>query len=361
MADKTLPPVLILPLPPDVSKKEDMERYIRQLHKSLDEWYKYNKIDTDTAVGLAHEHNNKDTLDLITEAFTTALKNAYDEAVNKAHEHSNQSTLDQITEAFTTALKNAYDEAVSKAHDKDKDQYLDYGGSNQVSASDIKNSITDSHTHSNKSILDLITEAFTTALKNYYDTAYSHSQLTSGNPHNVSKSDVGLGNVSNDLQVKASGDQTIYGVKTFDEFPKTPEDEPTDDYEVANKKYVDDNIGSGSGGIIDLVTTATFTSHSGVKNPTYCKDRDITTYAKIGDGEWVKFDFGDSKFIHCITVYGSGLTIQGSNDGSSWTDIYDCGPTKNIIPILNSWRYIRIIHMDIGTARLYEITILGEP
>jgi hypothetical protein len=28
-------------------------------------------------------------------------------------------------------------------------------------------------------------------------TAYDHSQLTSGNPHNVSKSDVGLGNVDN--------------------------------------------------------------------------------------------------------------------------------------------------------------------
>ena len=33
-------------------------------------------------------------------------------------------------------------------------------------------------------------------------TAYDHSQLTSGNPHNVSKSDVGLGNVTNDKQVK---------------------------------------------------------------------------------------------------------------------------------------------------------------
>lgn len=37
--------------------------------------------------------------------------------------------------------------------------------------------------------------------------AYDHSQLTSGNPHNVTKSDVGLNNVTNDRQVKglASG------------------------------------------------------------------------------------------------------------------------------------------------------------
>ena len=35
-------------------------------------------------------------------------------------------------------------------------------------------------------------------------TAYDHSQLTSGNPHNVSKSDVGLGNVDNVQQYSAS-------------------------------------------------------------------------------------------------------------------------------------------------------------
>lgn len=30
-----------------------------------------------------------------------------------------------------------------------------------------------------------------------WDTAYTHSQVTSGNPHNVTKSEVGLGNVDN--------------------------------------------------------------------------------------------------------------------------------------------------------------------
>ncbi|MFH1231028.1 MAG: hypothetical protein V1709_05970 [Planctomycetota bacterium] len=37
-------------------------------------------------------------------------------------------------------------------------------------------------------------------------TAYDHSQITSGNPHGTTKSDVGLGNVTNDEQVKKSGD-----------------------------------------------------------------------------------------------------------------------------------------------------------
>ena len=34
--------------------------------------------------------------------------------------------------------------------------------------------------------------------------------------------------------------QTIAGAKTFTEFPITPTSEPTTDYQVANKKYVDD-------------------------------------------------------------------------------------------------------------------------
>lgn len=43
-------------------------------------------------------------------------------------------------------------------------------------------------------------------------TAYDHSQLTSGNPHNVTKSDIGLGNVDNtadaDKEVKSAGKLT---------------------------------------------------------------------------------------------------------------------------------------------------------
>lgn len=63
------------------------------------------------------------------------------------------------------------------------------------------------HTHSNKSILDLITEAFTTVLKTAYDSTVTWitangsaliSHLTdTNNPHSVTKTQVGLGNVDN--------------------------------------------------------------------------------------------------------------------------------------------------------------------
>ncbi len=41
-----------------------------------------------------------------------------------------------------------------------------------------------------------------------WNTAYNHSQLTSGNPHSVTKSDVSLGNVTNDVQVKKIASST---------------------------------------------------------------------------------------------------------------------------------------------------------
>lgn len=59
----------------------------------------------------------------------------------------------------------------------------------------------------------------------------------------LDKNAVGLGNVTNDAQVTLTGNQTIDDVKTFTSFPITPSAEPSADYEVANKKYVDDNKG----------------------------------------------------------------------------------------------------------------------
>ena len=69
------------------------------------------------------------------------------------------------------------------------------------------NAVNNEHTHSNKTILDNTTESFITALKNVYDNAVSwittngtnlinHLTNTS-NPHNVTKSQVGLGSVDN--------------------------------------------------------------------------------------------------------------------------------------------------------------------
>jgi hypothetical protein len=42
--------------------------------------------------------------------------------------------------------------------------------------------------------------------------------------------------------VRTSGNQTVGGIKTFSSFPVTPSSAPTLDYEVANKKFVEDEI-----------------------------------------------------------------------------------------------------------------------
>lgn len=55
--------------------------------------------------------------------------------------------------------------------------------------------------------------------------------------------------------VKLTTDQTVAGVKSFSSFPVTPSEAPTTDYQVANKKYVDDN---------NCMIQATYTSSSTV-------------------------------------------------------------------------------------------------
>lgn len=70
-------------------------------------------VDVKDAVDKKHTHANKTTLDLIEEAFTSALKTAYDGAVTDSHTHTNKVTLDLIEEALTSALKTNYDKAYS--------------------------------------------------------------------------------------------------------------------------------------------------------------------------------------------------------------------------------------------------------
>jgi len=53
---------------------------------------------------------------------------------------------------------------------------------------------------------------------------------------------IDIGNLDQEV-VKLTGDQTIDGIKTFLQFPFTPSSAPTSNFQVANKKYVDDNAG----------------------------------------------------------------------------------------------------------------------
>ncbi len=123
----------------------------------------------DSAASAEHSHSNILVLDGIDSTDVTNWGTAY----TNNHTHSNKATLDLTEQAFTTALKSGYDGAV-----------------------------TASHSHSNKATLDLISAAFTTTLETNYNSAYSHVSNTS-NPHSVTASQVGLGNVLNLAQEPA--------------------------------------------------------------------------------------------------------------------------------------------------------------
>ena len=102
-----------------------------------------------------------------------------------------------------------------------------------------------------KTILGLGTAAYTAST----DYAPAAKGVTNGDSHNHSGGDGaqidhgGLAGLSDDdhpQYVHDTGNETVEGIKTFGSFPVTPSAAPTANYEVANKKYVDDNAGGTS-------------------------------------------------------------------------------------------------------------------
>lgn len=103
------------------------------------------------------------------------------------------------------------------------------------SPTQIDQAVTDSHTHTNKTILDNIQEALTSILKSGYDGVVSwvsangsnllnHLSNTS-NPHNVTKSQVGLGNVPDlDTTSTISNSHTHSNKTLLDSYTQTESD-----------------------------------------------------------------------------------------------------------------------------------------
>jgi hypothetical protein len=108
-----------------------------------------------------HTHNTDTYLDYGGENQVSA-SDAKD-AVTKKHSQNTDSALDSGGANEVTAI-NAKD-AVSKKHTQNTDQYLDYGGENQSAVTDVKDAITKKHTQAsddNFATLDEITQALAT-------------------------------------------------------------------------------------------------------------------------------------------------------------------------------------------------------
>jgi len=151
----------------------------------------------------------------------------------------------------------------------------------------------------------------------------------------------------------------------------TTADTIQNDTDIVHKKYVDDKVNSSGGSYIvkDYVKTATMTNNLQYANAENCRDRDTNTHATLANsGEYIKFDFGSSKFIsHILVKISEGsITLMGSNNNTTWTSItsIDTGvfpPKLTDVIVINLFRYLKIIQTSgsSGDLHLDEISIFG--
>ena len=131
----------------------------------------------------------------------------------------------------------------------------------------------------------------------------------------------GLGDNDHPQYVNTSSSQTVGGVKTFTSFPVTPSSAPAADYQVANKKYVDD---SGGGGVTDH---GALTGLADDDHPQY-----LLTTGKAADSD--RLDGIDS------TGFVDILTNQEIDGVKSFLEYME---TSNILPLLSDT-------YDVGSA-----------
>jgi hypothetical protein len=99
--------------------------------------------------------------------------------------------------------------------------------------------------------------------------------------------------------------ETLYGVKTFSSFPLTPSSAPVNNYDVANKLYVDNNIGAANAMVYkDVIDCST--------NPNYPAASIgwmwiVSVAGKIGGVSGEAVDVGD--MILCRTASAGGVEI----------------------------------------------------
>jgi len=114
------------------------------------------------------------------------------------------------------------------------------------------------------------------------------------NPHSVTKTQVGLGNVTNDAQVTLTGDQTVAGIKTFSSSPIVPD--PTTSTQAVNKQSMDNAISTA---IADVVAETK------------------ETVGLLTQGKFIDSFESEFKFNHKM------LAAETTNTGSSAVDSSD--------------------------------------
>jgi len=98
------------------------------------------------------------------------------DAINKKHEHANKTILDNITESFTTSLKTNYDNHLADTNNPHAVTKAQIGLGN-VPNLDTTYAVTNAHTHPNKALLDTYTQTEAN-LADAVAKKHSHSNLT---------------------------------------------------------------------------------------------------------------------------------------------------------------------------------------
>jgi hypothetical protein len=111
-------------------------------------------------------------------------------------------------------------------------------------------------------------------------------------------------------KVSLTGDESVAGVKTFTSFPVTPSSAPTTNYQVANKKYVDD-MGAAAGGKVKQVVNV---QNGAVSTTTTTFPCDDTIPQNTEGAEFMSVAItptnASSKLHIQVVVYGSSTTGQ---------------------------------------------------
>jgi hypothetical protein len=130
-----------------------------------------------------------------------------------------------------------------------------------------------------------------------------------------------------DTKVSKTGNETVAGIKTFSSFPVTPSSAPSTNYEVANKKYVDDELTELPGRSQLFTADGTFTAPAGVTTVF------LTMCAAGADGGAAYADSGDTnnhsgaggsgggasliKYPYTVTPAGNYAVDVGTTSGAS--------------------------------------------
>ena len=125
--------------------------------------------------------------------------------------------------------------------------------------------------------------------------------------------------------VALTGNQTVEGIKTFSSFPITPSSAPTTNYQVANKKYVDDEIAGISGSTLTQVNdTDSGTIHEGSETTFLSVNKTITsgnTVLLIARGQSIYSAAGtiDIKLKYGTTVVKTNTYVSTGVWTHEWT------------------------------------------